>query len=94
MRTTNRIAKENIKKEKEKSKLNYNREAKTNIFHKSNKVLLYDKTVHYDRSKKLESLWIGPYEIVEKHSDVNYTIKKGRKMLKVHTNRLKLLIEN
>ena len=57
------------------------------------KVLLYDETLRRGRSKKLESLWTGPYTIIEKISEVNYMIKKGRRTLKVHANRLKQFIE-
>jgi len=57
------------------------------------KVLMYDETLRRGRSKKLESLWTGPYAIIEKNSKVNYTIKKGRKTMRVHVNRLKQFIE-
>jgi len=44
------------------------------------------------RSKKLDSLWTGPYMVIQKNSDVNYTIKIGRKTLLTHVNRLKNFI--
>jgi len=43
------------------------------------------------QSKKLESVWTGPYKIVEKNSEVNYTVKKERKILSI--NKTKLFIE-
>jgi hypothetical protein len=52
------------------------------------RVLLFDETVRRGRSKKLRSQWIGPYEVVSVDK-VNVNIKKGRKLLKVHLNRLK-----
>jgi len=54
---------------------------------------MHDETLRRGRSKKLESLWTGPYVILEKNSDVNYTIKKGRKTLRVHINKLKQFID-
>jgi len=55
--------------------------------------LIYDETLRRGRSKKLESLWTGPYRIIEKNSEVNYTVKKGRKTSRMHVNRIKLFIE-
>jgi hypothetical protein len=52
------------------------------------KVLLYDETVRKGRSRKLCSLWVGPYEII-RLDKVNVIIKKGRKSQKIHINRLK-----
>lgn len=79
LRATNRIARENIKDEKIKSKKNYDKKTKEIKFQIGDKVLIFDKTLRRKRSKKLESLWTGPYVITEKHSDVNYTVKRGRK---------------
>jgi len=58
------------------------------------KILLYDETVRRGRSKKLELQWIGPYIIIEKSSDLNYTIKRGRKTTRTHANRMKSFIEH
>jgi hypothetical protein len=52
------------------------------------KVLLYDETVRMGRSKKLSNQWIGPYEVIGVEK-VNEIIKKGRRVQKVHVNRLK-----
>jgi hypothetical protein len=52
------------------------------------KVLLYDETVRRGRSQKFSSQLIGPYEMVEVNK-VNATIRKGRKLIKGHVNRLK-----
>jgi len=93
LRATNRVAREHIKDEKIKAKLQYDRKAKEITFKVGDKVLIYDETLRRGRSKKLESLWTGPYKIIEKHSAVNYTVKKGRKTVRVHINRLKPFIE-
>jgi hypothetical protein len=52
------------------------------------KVLLFDETVRRGRSRKLSSQWIGPYTATEVDR-VNVTIGRGRKLLKVHKNRVK-----
>lgn len=94
LRATYQVAREYIKKEKEKGKRYYDRKSNPQKFQIGDKVLLYDETVRRGRSKKLDASWIGPYEILMKNSDVNYTIKKGRTVLRTHENRLKLFIEN
>jgi hypothetical protein len=40
------------------------------------KVLLYDKTIHRGRSRKLCSQWLGQYELIGKEG-LNATIKRG-----------------
>jgi len=94
LRATQQIAKEHLKIEKVKAKENYDKKTKGTTFKVGEKVLLHDETVRRGRSKKLDSLWVGPYTITEKNSEVNYTIKKGRKTTRVHVNRLKAFIEN
>jgi hypothetical protein len=93
IRAANQIARENTKDEKAKSKLQFDKKSKKATFKVGDKVLLYDETIRRGRSKKLDSQWVGPYVILEKHNDVNYTIKIKRKTLRVHANRLKALVE-
>ncbi|XP_011859870.1 PREDICTED: uncharacterized protein LOC105557283 [Vollenhovia emeryi] len=94
IRAANQIAKANSKEEKEKSKKYYDKKAKETSFKVGDKVLLLDETLRRGRSKKLEPEWIGPYTVMEKHNDVNYSVKMGRRTIRVHANRLKLFIEN
>ena len=94
IRATNQVAREHTKHEKEKAKQQFDKKANRETFRVGDQVLLHDETVRRGRSKKLDSQWIGPYVILEKHNDVNYTIKIKRKMLRVHANRLKAFIEN
>lgn len=94
LRVTHQVARENIKEEREKSKRYYDRKTNPQKFQIGDKVLLHDETVRRGRSKKLDAVWIRPYEILMKNSDVNYTIKKGRTVLRTHANQLKLFIEN
>jgi len=93
LRATNRLAREHVKDEKIKAKLQYDKKAREIIFKVGDKVLINDETLRRGRSKKLESLWTRPYKIIEKHSEVNYTVKKSRKTTRIHVNRLKPFIE-
>jgi len=93
LRAITQLARENIKEEKAKAKQQYDKKAGQIAFKAVDKVLVYDETLRRGRSKKLEALWTGPYTIIEKNSEVNYTIKKERKILRIHTNRLKPFIE-
>jgi hypothetical protein len=51
-------------------------------------MLLFDETVRHGQSRKLSAQWISPYTTTEVDK-VNVTIAKGRKLTKVHINRLK-----
>jgi hypothetical protein len=53
-------------------------------------VLLFDPTTPKGVSRKLVRRWIGPFIIIEKHSDVTYTIMKENKQQKVNIQRLRL----
>jgi hypothetical protein len=52
-------------------------------------VLLFDPTTRDGVSAKLVRRWTGPYTVIEKHSDVVYTIMKGEKQQKVNMSRLR-----
>jgi len=93
LRATTQLAREHIKEEKTKAKQQHDKRAGKVTFKTGDKVLVYDETLRRGRSKKLEALWTGPYIIIEKNSEVNYTIKKGRKTSRMHVNRLKPFIE-
>lgn len=83
------MAHKNLINAKEKSKENYDKKVNVRIFSVGDKILLYDESVRRGKSKKLGQKWIGPYIIIEKCSDVNFIIKKGKKPYKVHANRIK-----
>jgi transposase InsO family protein len=74
---------------KAKSKEHYDKTAGRVKLKVGDKVLLFDETVRRGRSRKLSAQWLGPYTITEMDK-VNATITRGRKSVKVHTNRLKL----
>jgi transposase InsO family protein len=88
LQTAHRVAKENLVESKRRSKDYYDQGTEALSIKVGDKVLLYDETVRRGRSKKLSSQWIGPYEVMD-IDRVNATIKRGRKLNKVHVNRLK-----
>jgi len=47
----------------------------------------------YDEDDQKSWNHYGPYKIIEKNSEVNYIVKKGRKTTRMHINRLKPFIE-
>jgi len=88
LQTAHHVAKKNLIASKVRSKDYYDKGTEEMKIEVGDKVLLHDETVRRGRSRKLSSQWIGPYEVVEVNK-VNATIKKGRKLIKVHVNRLK-----
>lgn len=83
------VAKENLKLAKEKQKLQVDKKLKVVDFNIGDQVQLLNETVRQGRSRKLGPQWNGPYTIVDKIGDVNYSIKMGRKSKIVHGNKLK-----
>ena len=61
-------------------------------FEVGDQVLLYDPTTPQGVSRKLVKRWLGPYAIIEKHSDVVYTIMRDdpHQQQKVNVKRLRL----
>jgi hypothetical protein len=89
LQTAHEVAREKLLSNKQKSKEYYDDKSREFKLSVGDKVLLYDETVRRGRSKKLSSQWIGPYEVLGLDR-VNATIKRGRKVQKVHVNMLKL----
>ncbi|KAL6264195.1 hypothetical protein P5V15_004276 [Pogonomyrmex californicus] len=75
LRATQKLAKEHIREAKQKAKNYADKNTNTKTFKVGDKVLLHE-AVRRERLKKLEAPWIGPYQIIEKTSDVNYKIKQ------------------
>ena len=88
LQTAHQQAHQNLITSKNKSKNYYDETARPLKLQVGDKVLLFDETVRRGRSRKLSAQWIGPYTITE-IDKVNVTIAKGRKLVKVHINRLK-----
>lgn len=87
------IARDNLLKSKEKSKAYYDNDSKNTKFNIGDKVLLRDDASHKGKCKKLMPVFTGPYEIIEINSNVNVTILKNKKYVKVHINRIKLFVD-
>lgn len=87
-----KIARENLIKAKEISKIYYDRNTKTVDFVVGNLVLLEKKNKSSPKGvkgKKLGGLYDGPFEIVSIVSPENTEIKIGNKLVIVHNNRIK-----
>jgi hypothetical protein len=87
LQTAHQVARKTLLTHKARSKEQYHRKSEDLELHVGDKVLLYDETVRRGRSKKLSSQWIGPYETVTVDR-VNATIKRGKRLQKVHINRV------
>lgn len=90
MQEIREFAKSNIGKSKIKAKQNYDRHSNVKVFCVGDQVLMKTEAIKQGLCRKLHPLWNGPYTIVTKHSDVNYTIRVGKRTQKVHANRLKM----
>jgi hypothetical protein len=81
-------ARENIMASKAQSKKYYDKKLKSRSFQVGDLVLLKREQLKPGLCSKLSPLRLGPYEIVEVHSPLNYSIKIGKKTCRVNTNRL------
>jgi hypothetical protein len=88
LQSAHEAARQRLVRKKEKSKEYYDREAAPCNLQVGQRVLLHDEAVRRGRSKKLSPQYVGPYEVVAVDG-VNFTIKRGRKIQKVHVNRVK-----
>jgi Integrase zinc binding domain len=93
LQVTRQDARDNLIARKENSKERYDKDSTNISYRVGDKVLLSDDTLKNNRSKKLNARYTGPYTIISVDSNVNCTIKCGKKLLKVHKNRLKLFTE-
>lgn len=83
------IARDNLIKGKEKNKTYYDRSTNSVTFQVGEQVQLLNENVRQGRSKKLGPQWVGPYTVVGTVGNTNYEIKKGRRALVVHGDKLK-----
>jgi len=91
MQEAQAFARNNLLEAKSKSKEQYDKTAKHQIFEVGQKVLLQEKAA----KNKLAPKWLGPYEIVDVNpTNKNVTIKKNNKKNQtIHQNLLKLFHE-
>lgn len=84
------IARKHILKSKKINIKIYDKNCKNHNFNIGDKVFLLNEQSKLNRSKKLTPNYLGPYEIVQINSPVNYTILIKNKKHKVYSNKLKL----
>jgi len=91
MQEAQAFARSNLLEAKSKSKEQYDKTAKHQIFKVGQKVLLQEKAA----KNKLAPKWLGPYEILDVNpTNKNVTIKKSNKKNQtIHQNLLKLFHE-
>ena len=84
----------NIHSAHQHNKTKYDKESTSNHYSVGDIVWLYNPTIKTGQTKKLASLWRGPYTVVDRTNSVNYRIRligspSNQKSLVVHQNRLK-----
>ena len=92
LRTVYSQVREGIKKSHQRNKARYDQHTANMHFSIGDQVWLYVPAVKAGTTKKLASLWRGPYTVVDKLSALNYHIQLlgvPNKTLVVHHNRLK-----
>lgn len=87
---TQKFAKESIMKQKNANKQQYDKKTKPLNLNKNDLVLM-KKT---QRKQKFEQPYEGPYRVEEVTTDVNAKIRKGKKLVRVHNDQLKLAQAN
>lgn len=85
LQTSFSIAREKLGVAKSKSKEYYDKHANPKEFVPGQFAFLKNT----NRTNKFSPHWVGPYQIIQIHGALNATIKIGRKVKKVHLNRLK-----
>ena len=83
---------QNLTQAQSRRKHLHDHSANSTAFQCGDRVWLYVPAVKQGRSRKLSSLWRGPYTVIDKTSSVNYRIQLigTSQSLVVHHNRLKL----
>lgn len=84
------IARESLISNKHKAKTFYDKRINPLSIVEGDKVLLRNERNIPGRNKKLESIYMGPYEVIQIKNPTNTVIKVGKKLVTVHNNRLKL----
>uniref|UniRef100_A0A2S2PZ82 Retrovirus-related Pol polyprotein n=1 Tax=Sipha flava TaxID=143950 RepID=A0A2S2PZ82_9HEMI len=85
MQESHKIAREKLVTRKIKSKQGYDKKENSIDIHVKDLILLKDNTAR----NKLESLWIGPYEVIDIIGEENIVIQRGRRGVTVHKNNVK-----
>lgn len=81
-----KLANENLRKAKIKSKDSYDRRTKCISFQVGQRVLVRNPA----RKNKFAVVWTGPFEVVSIEGPVTTAVKIHKSVKKIHNNRLKL----
>jgi transposase InsO family protein len=92
LQRAHQLARERQLEEKNVNKKFYDRKAKELEIKVGDKVLLLN-TSKRGEGRKLQSLYVGPYEVVEIVSETNVKLRIGKKIKVVHKNLIKKFIE-
>ena len=82
---TCRLATEELRKSKEKYRVQYKKKARSRLFKKGDEILLLLPTDH----SKLLMQWKGPFKVEKKTISMNYHIDMGKRKQTFHANKLK-----
>jgi hypothetical protein len=85
MQECHKVAREKLVTRKIKSKQDYDKKDNSIDIHVKDLILLKDNTAR----NKLESLWLGPYEVIYVIGEENIVIQRGRRGVIVHNNNVK-----
>jgi hypothetical protein len=83
---SHKIAREKLIKSKMKSKEGYDKNENAIQIHVSDDLVLLKNNAS---KNKLNSLWTGPFEIIEVLGEENIVIQRGRRGVTVHENNVK-----
>ncbi|KAJ4448506.1 hypothetical protein ANN_10522 [Periplaneta americana] len=90
IRVASQVVRQQSKRGHEQSKAHYDKRAREREFNAGDIVYLYDPVASRSKAKKFAYHWTGPFEIIEKLSNLVYTVKiSEEKCINVHINRLK-----
>jgi hypothetical protein len=92
MNKIHEIARHNMSLASDRQKKQYDHRANSISYQIGDKVWLTKEVKTKGRTPKLENRWVGPFEIIDVLSDLNYKIKSKNKIQIVHHNRLKPVV--
>jgi len=90
LRSSYAMARQNLEMSKASNKQHYDQYVHVPKFKMGEQVLVRDENVRRGRSKKLEALYVGPYEIVGIERRNLLLRTRRSKTLKIHANQAKL----
>ena len=83
------LAREKLLEASDQQKRQYDIRSNTNSYRQGDKVFVFDPSKEKGISPKLQCRWSGPFEVVEKLSDLLYRVKFTNKVKVIHHDRLK-----